>query len=52
MLLPIHLCRHKTGKLKASYRGEYFNVEGDVDLQVTGPVVKASSVLQYVYGTF
>ena len=38
---------HKTGKLKASYRGEYFNVEGDVDLQVTGPVVKASSVLQY-----
>eukprot|EP00731_Ephydatia_muelleri_P017917 Em0010g1015a len=38
---------HKTGKLRAGYRREYFSGEGDVDLQVTGPVVKASGVLMY-----
>lgn len=38
---------HKTGKLKASYRREYFSGEGDVDMQVAGPVVKASGVLMY-----
>ncbi len=36
---------HKSAKLKSSYRREYFSIDGDVDLQMTGPVLKASSVL-------
>lgn len=46
--LPNPLCSHKSAKLKSSYRREYLAVDGDVDLQMTGPVIKASAVLMYV----
>lgn len=37
----------KSAKLKANYKREYVNVEGDVDLLMTGPTFKGSTVFTY-----
>ena len=36
--------RSKAAKFRATYKNDYFNVDGDVDLQMTGPVFRGSSV--------
>jgi len=44
----------KSAKLKAGYKREYLNVDADVDLQMTGPIFRGSSVFMYNgwYGGF
>lgn len=37
--------RTKSAKLKANYKADYVNVEGDVDLLMTGPTFKGALVL-------
>lgn len=37
----------KSAALKANYKTDYLNVEGDVDLLMTGPTFKGSTVLMY-----
>ena len=37
-------CRNKSAKLKAAYHRDYLNVDGDVDMQMTGPVFRCSTV--------
>lgn len=37
----------KSAKLRAGYKADYINVEGDIDLLMTGPTFKGSTVLMY-----
>lgn len=37
----------KSAKVKTNYKTDYVNVEGDVDLLVTGPTFKGAAVLMY-----
>ena len=38
---------HKSAKLRSNYRREHLSLDGDVDLQMTGPIVKGSAVFMY-----
>ncbi len=37
-------CRGKSARLRCGYKREYVNVEGDVDVLMTGPMLKGSTV--------
>ena len=45
LMLTSCCCRSKSGKLKTSYKRENVSLDADADLQMSGPVVRGSSVL-------
>jgi voltage-dependent anion channel protein 2 len=39
--------RFRQARLKAGYRHDYVSLDGDVDLQVNGPIFRGSAVFMY-----